>query len=238
MGTAGEAPEHITLVDGPDDVDARRGPRPGQGRLAVPDHAVGRRDDGDGRRCASASRRCRTRRATTSATPPRTARWRSSRSPRESDLVIVVGSANSSNSVRLVEVALEHGAAAAHRVDYATEIDEAWLDGVTHGRGHQRRVRARDPGARRARAGSPSAATARRGGRDRPRRTCSSPSRTSCAATSRPPGRRRAAAHRADLVPLGQQLGRRSCGRGTASTSVRRRQVAVDRLRGPPSGGP
>ena len=52
----------------------------------------------------------------------------------ESDLVIVVGSSNSSNSVRLVEVALEHGAGAAHRVDDATEIDEAWLDGVAHRR--------------------------------------------------------------------------------------------------------
>ena len=49
---------------------------------------------------------------------------------RNADLVIVVGSGNSSNSVRLVEVALEAGAAAAHRVDDATEIDEAWLDGV------------------------------------------------------------------------------------------------------------
>ena len=46
------------------------------------------------------------------------------------DLVIVVGSANSSNSVRLAEVALEAGAKAAHRVDDATEIDEAWLEGV------------------------------------------------------------------------------------------------------------
>ena len=44
-----------------------------------------------------------------------------------SDLVIVVGSANSSNSVRLVEVALEAGAKAAHRIDNATEIDPAWL---------------------------------------------------------------------------------------------------------------
>ena len=49
----------------------------------------------------------------------------------QADLVIVVGSANSSNSVRLVEVALEHGARASYRVDRATEIDEAWLDGVT-----------------------------------------------------------------------------------------------------------
>ncbi|HSE69525.1 MAG TPA: 4-hydroxy-3-methylbut-2-enyl diphosphate reductase [Nocardioidaceae bacterium] len=49
---------------------------------------------------------------------------------RDADLVIVVGSGNSSNSVRLVEVALEAGAKAAYRVDDATEIDEAWLEGV------------------------------------------------------------------------------------------------------------
>ncbi len=49
---------------------------------------------------------------------------------RSADLVIVVGSGNSSNSVRLVEVALEAGAKAAYRVDDATEIDEAWLEGV------------------------------------------------------------------------------------------------------------
>jgi 4-hydroxy-3-methylbut-2-en-1-yl diphosphate reductase len=48
-----------------------------------------------------------------------------------SDLVIVVGSANSSNSVRLVEVALEAGAGAAHRVDNASEVDLAWLEGVS-----------------------------------------------------------------------------------------------------------
>jgi 4-hydroxy-3-methylbut-2-enyl diphosphate reductase len=48
----------------------------------------------------------------------------------DADLVIVVGSANSSNSVRLAEVALEAGAKAAYRVDDASEIDLAWLDGV------------------------------------------------------------------------------------------------------------
>jgi 4-hydroxy-3-methylbut-2-enyl diphosphate reductase len=48
----------------------------------------------------------------------------------DSDLVIVVGSANSSNTVRLVEVALEAGAKAAYRVDFASEIDEAWFEGV------------------------------------------------------------------------------------------------------------
>jgi 4-hydroxy-3-methylbut-2-enyl diphosphate reductase len=49
---------------------------------------------------------------------------------RDADLVIVVGSANSSNTVRLVDVALEHGAKAAYRVDYASEIRQEWLDGV------------------------------------------------------------------------------------------------------------
>jgi 4-hydroxy-3-methylbut-2-enyl diphosphate reductase len=48
----------------------------------------------------------------------------------QADLVIVVGSANSSNTVRLVDVALEHGARAAHRVDYASEIRQEWLEGV------------------------------------------------------------------------------------------------------------
>lgn len=47
------------------------------------------------------------------------------------DVFIVVGSGNSSNSVRLVEVALEAGARTAHRVDYADELDDAWFDGAS-----------------------------------------------------------------------------------------------------------
>jgi 4-hydroxy-3-methylbut-2-enyl diphosphate reductase len=47
------------------------------------------------------------------------------------DVVIVVGSRNSSNSVRLVEVALDAGARAAHLVDYAAEIADEWLAGAT-----------------------------------------------------------------------------------------------------------
>jgi 4-hydroxy-3-methylbut-2-enyl diphosphate reductase len=47
-----------------------------------------------------------------------------------SDLVLVVGSVNSSNSVRLVEVSLEYGAKAAYLVDYAAEVKEEWLEGV------------------------------------------------------------------------------------------------------------
>jgi 4-hydroxy-3-methylbut-2-en-1-yl diphosphate reductase len=48
-----------------------------------------------------------------------------------SDVVIVVGSLNSSNSVRLVEVARDAGALAAYLVDDASGIEQAWLDGVT-----------------------------------------------------------------------------------------------------------
>ncbi len=49
----------------------------------------------------------------------------------QSDVVIVVGSGNSSNSVRLVEVAIDAGAGAAYRVDHASEIKEHWLEGAT-----------------------------------------------------------------------------------------------------------
>ena len=48
----------------------------------------------------------------------------------DADLMIVVGSQNSSNSKRLVEVALEAGAQKAHLVDYASQIDDDWFDGV------------------------------------------------------------------------------------------------------------
>jgi 4-hydroxy-3-methylbut-2-en-1-yl diphosphate reductase len=48
----------------------------------------------------------------------------------QADLVIVVGSTNSSNSVRLVEVALEYGAKAAYLVDYASEVKDEWFEGV------------------------------------------------------------------------------------------------------------
>jgi len=48
----------------------------------------------------------------------------------ESDLVLVVGSANSSNTVRLVEVALEAGAKAAYRIDFASEIKDEWFEGM------------------------------------------------------------------------------------------------------------
>jgi 4-hydroxy-3-methylbut-2-enyl diphosphate reductase len=49
----------------------------------------------------------------------------------DAELVIVVGSANSSNSVRLVEVALDAGVPAAYLVDDASDVDPGWLDGVS-----------------------------------------------------------------------------------------------------------
>jgi 4-hydroxy-3-methylbut-2-enyl diphosphate reductase len=48
----------------------------------------------------------------------------------QADLVIVVGSTNSSNSVRLVEVAKEYGTPRAYLIDYAAEAKEEWLTGV------------------------------------------------------------------------------------------------------------
>lgn len=48
----------------------------------------------------------------------------------QADLVLIVGSRNSSNSVRLVEVALEYGTKAAYLIDYAAEVKDEWFDGV------------------------------------------------------------------------------------------------------------
>jgi 4-hydroxy-3-methylbut-2-en-1-yl diphosphate reductase len=46
------------------------------------------------------------------------------------DVLLVVGSSNSSNSVRLVEVALDAGADASHRIDFAHELQDSWVDGA------------------------------------------------------------------------------------------------------------
>ena len=130
-GTTGEAPEHITLVQSPEEVDALQVKDPSrlawlsQTTLSVDEtlETVGRlrqrfpllMDPPSDDICYATSNR-------QLAVKQIAAR---------SDLVIVVGSANSSNSVRLVEVALEAGARTAYRVDNAGEIDPAWLDGVS-----------------------------------------------------------------------------------------------------------
>ncbi|MDH2414958.1 4-hydroxy-3-methylbut-2-enyl diphosphate reductase [Nocardioides sp. CER19] len=129
-GTAGEAPEHIQLVQGPEDVDkiVVRDPAKvswlSQTTLSVDEtletvDAIRKRfplllDPPSDDICYATQNR----------------QLAVKEIAKESDLVIVVGSGNSSNSVRLVEVALEAGAGSAYRVDDASEIDPEWLDGV------------------------------------------------------------------------------------------------------------
>jgi len=130
-GTAGEAPEHIQVVNSPDDVDdiVVRDPDKvvwlSQTTLSVDE-------------TMETVRRLRERFPNLQNPPSDDICYATQnrqvavkKIAPEADLVIVVGSRNSSNSVRLVEVALEYGARASHRIDYAEEIDEAWLAGVS-----------------------------------------------------------------------------------------------------------
>jgi 4-hydroxy-3-methylbut-2-en-1-yl diphosphate reductase len=129
-GTSGEAPEHIQLVQGPDDVpgivvrDPSKVAWLSQTTLSVDEtletvDAIRQRfpellDPPSDDICYATQNR----------------QLAVKEIAHDADLVIVVGSANSSNSVRLAEVALEAGAKAAHRVDDAGEIEDAWLEGV------------------------------------------------------------------------------------------------------------
>ncbi|MGW4365958.1 4-hydroxy-3-methylbut-2-enyl diphosphate reductase [Nocardia takedensis] len=129
-GTAGEAPEHVQLVDGPDAVDKvtvrdeNKVIWLSQTTLSVDEtmETVQRlrqrfpllQDPPSDDICYATQNR----QVAVKAMAP------------ECDLVIVVGSRNSSNSVRLVEVALGAGARASYLIDYAREIDPAWLEGV------------------------------------------------------------------------------------------------------------
>ncbi|WP_433333841.1 4-hydroxy-3-methylbut-2-enyl diphosphate reductase [Spirillospora sp. CA-294931] len=131
VGTTGEAPDHIHLVDGPDDVskvvvrDPDKVAWLSQTTLSV-DETVATvnklRERFPNLLDPPSDDICYATQNRQVAVKEMAA---------ESDLVIVVGSTNSSNSVRLVEVAKEHGADNAYLVDYAEQIDEAWLDGVT-----------------------------------------------------------------------------------------------------------
>jgi 4-hydroxy-3-methylbut-2-en-1-yl diphosphate reductase len=131
VGTTGEAPEHITLVQGPEEVEQTEVRDPSrvvwlsQTTLSVDEtmqtvDALHQRfplltsppsDD----ICYATQNR----QAAVKVIAPQV------------DLFLVVGSANSSNSVRMVEVALAAGAATAYLVDNADEIELAWLDGVS-----------------------------------------------------------------------------------------------------------
>ncbi len=130
-GTYGEAPEHTQIVNGPEDVDKVTVRDPdkviwlSQTTLSVDEamHTVELlrkrfptlQDPPSDDICYATSNR---QTAIKKIAP-------------EADLVLVVGSANSSNSVRLVEVALEYGAKASYRVDFANEVDESWFEGVS-----------------------------------------------------------------------------------------------------------
>ncbi len=130
-GTTGEAPGHITLIEHPEDVDSVAVRNPAnvtfltQTTLSVDETAetIARV------RARFPQLIDRSRDDICYATQNRQAAVK--HIAKDADLVIVVGSSNSSNSVRLVEVAREAGAKDARRVDNASEIDPAWLEGVT-----------------------------------------------------------------------------------------------------------
>jgi 4-hydroxy-3-methylbut-2-enyl diphosphate reductase len=131
IGTAGEAPAHVQLVDGPDAVDQVTVRDPSkvvwlsQTTLSV-DETLATVDQLKNRfpglQAPPSDDICyatQNRQQVVKQIAP------------DCDVVLVVGSTNSSNSVRLVEVALDAGARAAYLVDYASEIDDAWLAGAT-----------------------------------------------------------------------------------------------------------
>jgi len=130
-GTAGEAPQHTVIVNSPDDVATIEVPDPdnvvwlSQTTLSVDE-------------TMETVRRLRERFPALQDPPSDDICYATQnrqvavkKMAPECDVVIVVGSANSSNSVRLVEVALQAGAGAAHRIDRARELDDAWFTNVT-----------------------------------------------------------------------------------------------------------
>jgi 4-hydroxy-3-methylbut-2-enyl diphosphate reductase len=129
-GTMGEAPEAMTLVDGPESVaglDIAPDDKVvwlSQTTLSVDEtmETVGAlRDRVPGLISPPSDDICyatQNRQTAVKKVAPR------------SDVLIVVGSANSSNSVRLLEVGLQYGAKSGYRVDLATELEPNWFDGA------------------------------------------------------------------------------------------------------------
>jgi 4-hydroxy-3-methylbut-2-en-1-yl diphosphate reductase len=131
VGTSGEAPAHIQLVDGPggvDDVQVRDPAKVvwlSQTTLSVDE-------------TMETVERLKTRLPLLQSPPSDDICYATQNRQHvvkeiapSCDVVIVVGSTNSSNSVRLVEVARDAGAPAAYLVDYASQIDDGWLAGAT-----------------------------------------------------------------------------------------------------------
>ena len=123
----GEAPESIFLVEAEADVDALDIPDP-ERSPTLADDAVGRRDALDHQPSA---------REFPAITGPRTDDICYATTNRqaavkqmaaECDLVLVIGSQNSSNSQRLVDVARDYGADA-HLIDNEGQVLDEWLEG-------------------------------------------------------------------------------------------------------------
>src|SRR5215213_7791931 len=132
-GTTGEAPDHIVLVQTAEDVDGLRVPEdiPDPNKLAYITQTTLSVDE-------TAQIIARLRERFPNVVSPKSddicyattnRQIAVKQLARECDLVLVIGSTNSSNSNRLVEVAREHGAAS-HLIDNHTQVDEAWLEGV------------------------------------------------------------------------------------------------------------
>ncbi|MEV4945119.1 4-hydroxy-3-methylbut-2-enyl diphosphate reductase [Streptomyces sp. NPDC053755] len=131
IGTSGEAPDHIQLVDGPEDVakvevrDPSKVVWLSQTTLSVDEtmETVDALQDKFPQLISPPSSDI------CYATQNRQTAIKELAG--QAELVIVVGSKNSSNSIRMVEVAKQAGVPEAYLVDFASEIDEAWLEGVT-----------------------------------------------------------------------------------------------------------
>ncbi len=129
-GTAGEAPEHIQIINGPHEV--------GKVTVRDPEKTIWLSQTTLSVDETMETVRMLKERFPTLQDPPSDDICYATTNRQvaikkiapQADLVIVVGSANSSNSVRLVEVALEYGAKASYRVDFANEVDESWFEGV------------------------------------------------------------------------------------------------------------
>jgi 4-hydroxy-3-methylbut-2-enyl diphosphate reductase len=128
IGTMGHAPERISLVDGPE--EAARIAVPGRERLAWLSQTTLSVDE------TTATVEALSERFPHLQGPPSADICYATQNRQEavkriaagSDLVLIVGSANSSNSLRLVEVATDAGARRAHLIEDAGRIDETWLD--------------------------------------------------------------------------------------------------------------
>ena len=129
-GTAGEAPDHIILVDGVDGIDEIK--VPDENKVAWLSQTTLSVDE------TLATVAALKKRFPNLIDPPSDDICYATQNRQvaikeiapQADLVLVVGSKNSSNSVRLVEVSLEYGAKAAYLIDFAAEVKDEWFKGV------------------------------------------------------------------------------------------------------------